>query len=76
MSPNTTPPGLPAFSRSPGLDALEPGAEGAISYGVYQIGLVYARSWTVIGMLSGIFTLKNLASWAVQRGLGISITRT
>ena len=42
--------------------------------GVYQIGGVYARSCTVMGTSFGIFTLKNLASCAVQRGLGISTT--
>jgi len=47
-----------------------------ISYGVYQIGDVYARSVTVIGTSSGIVMPKYLASKAVQRGVGISMTRT
>ena len=44
--------------------------------GLYQMGEVYARSWTVAGTLSGRSTPKNAASYVVQRGVGISRTRT
>ena len=44
-------------------------------HGVYQIGDVYARSVVVIGTSGAILMLKRLASYAVQRGVGISITR-
>ena len=43
--------------------------------GVYQMGEVYALSWVVIGTSFGILMLNRLASYAVQRGVGISITR-
>ena len=43
--------------------------------GVYQIGEVYARSWVVILQPLGILMLKRKASYAVQRGVGISRTR-
>ena len=43
--------------------------------GVYQIGAVYARSCTVMRVSGSGFTPKRLASYAVQRGVGISITR-
>ena len=46
------------------------------SYGEYQIGEVYARSCVVRGTSGGISIPKNFASYAVQRGVGISITRT
>jgi len=39
--------------------------------GVYQIGLVYARSCTSMIVPSGISMSKNFASYAVQRGVGI-----
>jgi hypothetical protein len=43
--------------------------------GVYQIGLVYARSWVDTGAPFGIGTPNRNASIVVQRGVGISITR-
>src|SRR5690348_6039366 len=43
--------------------------------GVYQIGEVYARSVVSIGTSLGIWMPKYFASYAVQRGVGISITR-
>ena len=49
---------------------------GAHIYGVYHIGDVYARSVTCIFVPAGIWTLKNFASYAVHRGVGISMTRT
>jgi hypothetical protein len=44
-------------------------------FGVYQIGDVNARSCVVIGTFGSILTLKYAASYAVQRGVGISSTR-
>ena len=44
--------------------------------GVYQIGDVYARSCSFIGTSSAMSIPNTLASKAVQRGVGISITRT
>jgi len=41
-------------------------------HGVYQMGEVQARSTVTIGTSFGIFTLKYAASYAVQRGVGIS----
>ena len=45
------------------------------AYGVYQIGELQARSWVVIGTLGSILILNYAASYAVQRGVGISSTR-
>jgi hypothetical protein len=45
-------------------------------HGVYQIGEVYARSWMVIVISSGISIPKRTASSAVHWGVGISINRT
>ena len=50
-------------------------ARHACDHGVYQIGEVYARSSWTIGTLAGRLSPKYLASYAVQRGVGISITR-
>jgi hypothetical protein len=36
---------------------------------------VYARSWVAIGTSGGILMPKRFASYAVQRGVGISMTR-
>jgi hypothetical protein len=45
-------------------------------FGEYQIGDVNARSCVVIGTFeSVILILKYAASYAVQRGVGISRTR-
>ena len=44
-------------------------------FGMYQMGDVHARSWVVIGTFESILILKYAASCAVQRGVGISITR-
>ena len=43
--------------------------------GVYQMGEVYARSVVIIVTSGAIFTPNLLASYAVQRGVGISMTR-
>jgi len=43
--------------------------------GVYQMGEVYARSCKLIGTSLGIWMPKRFASYAVQRGVGISMTR-
>ena len=43
--------------------------------GVYQIGLVYARSWWLSGTSAGISMPKNFESYACQVGVGISSTR-
>ena len=43
--------------------------------GVYQMGDVYARSVIVIGTSDGSLIRKYFASYAVQRGVGISMTR-
>jgi hypothetical protein len=48
---------------------------GADYVGVYPIGEVYARFWMLAGTSVGSFTPKNLASYLVQRGVGISRTR-
>ena len=50
-------------------------AAGLPHFGVYQMGEAQARSCTVMGTSGGIFTPKRAASYAVQRGVGISITR-
>jgi hypothetical protein len=42
---------------------------------VYQIGDVQARSITVIWVPGSGFTPQRLASYAVRRGVGISINR-
>jgi hypothetical protein len=39
------------------------------------MGVVYARSWMLDGTSVGSFTPKILASYVVQRGVGISSTR-
>ena len=39
------------------------------------MGEVYARSWLIIGASAGAVTRNRFASYAVQRGVGISITR-
>jgi hypothetical protein len=44
-------------------------------YGVYQIGDVYARSWTTVGTSSGSFIPKKIESLSVHLGRGISMTR-
>ena len=44
-------------------------------HGEYQIGDVHARSCCFIGTSALIFTPKRTWSYAVQRGVGISITR-
>ena len=41
--------------------------------GVYQMGEVYARSVVVIGTSFDIWMPKYFASYAVQRGVGISL---
>src|SRR5262245_21947741 len=38
-------------------------------YGLYQMGVVYARSWMVAGTSVGSGTPKNFASYVVQRGV-------
>lgn len=43
--------------------------------GEYQMGEVHARSWCFIGTSTDIFMLKRSVSYAVHRGVGISITR-
>ena len=43
--------------------------------GVYQIGLVYARSCVDVGAPSGIGIPNRNASYVDQRGVGISLTR-
>jgi hypothetical protein len=43
--------------------------------GVYQMGEVKARSWSFIVTFGSAFSPKNFASYAVHRGVGISITR-
>ena len=47
-----------------------------IASGVYQIGDDQARSWIVVGMPSGIGRPLFTESKVVQRGVGISKTRT
>jgi len=42
---------------------------------MYQMGDVHARSCVVIGTFGSILTLKHVASYAVQRGVEISIMR-
>ncbi len=59
--------------------ATRAGGVGSIGWptqiGEYQIGDVQARSCCFIGTSSLIFTPKRTWSYAVQRGVGISITR-
>jgi hypothetical protein len=43
--------------------------------GLYQIGLVYARSWVDVGAPSGIGIPNRNASYVDHLGVGISITR-
>ena len=44
--------------------------------GVYQMGELKARSWCTSGTFFGIGSLNRTWSWSVQRGVGISRTRT
>src|SRR5262245_55167498 len=64
----------PFFLRSatvtPGLAPLR-----ASALGVYQMGELHARSWTVAATTSGGGTPSCLAWIVVQRGVGISSTR-
>ena len=46
-----------------------------VTWTEYQIGDVHARSCCFIGTSALIFTPKRAWSYAVQRGVGISITR-
>jgi hypothetical protein len=52
-----------------------PSIRGSIQSGVYQIGDVYARSVIVMRVSGSGVLLKRCTSYAVQRGVGISITR-
>ena len=58
---------------------FEHGGEGVeaptINYGVYQIGEVYARSWSTRVTSGPILMPKRTSSKAVQRGVGISMIR-
>ena len=45
------------------------------TYGVYQIGLVYARSWPINLASSGISAPRRTLSYNTQRGVGISRIR-
>ena len=49
--------------------------DGPAQLGEYQIGDVHARSCCFMGTSSLIFTPKRTWSYAVQRGVGISIAR-
>jgi hypothetical protein len=55
-------------------DAPDSGNSGS-GQGVYQIGEDQARSCTVIGTSGDILILNRAWSYAVQRGVGISIAR-
>ena len=54
----------------PGLDSYAPAP------GAYQIGELHARSWIVAGSPPGIAMPSAAASRVLQRGVGISSTRT
>ena len=55
---------------------LRPPVEApTINYGVYQIGEVYARSWSTRVTSGPILMPKRTSSKAVQRGVGISTIR-
>jgi hypothetical protein len=68
--------GFPGLADDAGGLSRPPAPVRATSgQGEYQIGDVHARSCCFIGTSALIFTPKRAWSYAVQRGVGISITR-
>ncbi len=69
--------GPPGYSRRPvpGSSA-EPWLRQGTVPGVYQIGDVHPRSWIETGSPVGTGTPSRTASSVLQRGVGISSTRT